>query len=96
MRTLALFTGVIVCGLSVGAYAATEVIHQRGRVFSSETISVKKGSAVTFFNDDTVPHNIMDRSILLSKALKAVGDLSLEALLSTVMKVIGIKFGQFF
>ena len=38
----------------------------------------------------------MDRSILLSKALKAVGDLSLEALLSTVMKVIGIKFGQFF
>ncbi|MCP3470892.1 plastocyanin/azurin family copper-binding protein [Bradyrhizobium sp. CCGUVB1N3] len=62
MRTIALFTGVIICGLSVGAYAATEVIHQQGRVFSSESISVKKGEAVTFLNDDTVPHNIMSAS----------------------------------
>lgn len=62
MRTLLLFTGVIICGLSAGAYAATEVIHQRGRVFSSETLSVKRGSAVTFLNDDTVPHNIMSAS----------------------------------
>lgn len=62
MRTLALFTCVIATGLSVGAYAATEVIHQQGRVFSSESISVKKGEAVTFLNDDTVPHNIMSAS----------------------------------
>lgn len=62
MRTLLLFTGIIICGLSVGAYAATEVIHQRGRLFSMETISVKKGGAVTFLNDDTVPHNIMSVS----------------------------------
>ena len=59
MRTIALFTCVIAAGFSVGAYAATEVIHQQGRVFSSESISVKKGDAVTFLNDDTVPHNIM-------------------------------------
>jgi plastocyanin len=62
MRTLVLFTAVIISGLSVGAYAATEVIHQQGRVFSSEAISVKKGGAVTFFNDDSVPHNIMSAS----------------------------------
>ncbi|MCP3381904.1 MULTISPECIES: plastocyanin/azurin family copper-binding protein [unclassified Bradyrhizobium] len=59
MRTIALFTCVIAAGFSVGAYAATEVIHQQGRVFSTESISVKKGDAVTFLNDDTVPHNIM-------------------------------------
>ena len=62
MRTLALFTAVIISGVSVGAYAATEVIHQQGRVFSSESVSVKKGAAVTFLNDDTVPHNIMSAS----------------------------------
>jgi plastocyanin len=62
MRTLALFTAVIVTGLSAGAFAATEVIHQQGRVFSSQSISVKKGGAVTFLNDDTVPHNIMSAS----------------------------------
>jgi plastocyanin len=62
MRTLALFICVIVSGLSVGAYAATEVIHQQGRVFSAENISVKKGAALTYLNDDTVPHNIMSAS----------------------------------
>jgi plastocyanin len=62
MRTLALLTIVIVSGLSVGAFAATEVIHQQGRVFSAESISVRKGGAVTFLNDDTVPHNIMSAS----------------------------------
>ncbi|CUT12726.1 Copper binding protein plastocyaninazurin family [Bradyrhizobium sp.] len=59
MRTVALFTCVIAAGFSVGAYAATEVIHQQGRAFSAESISVKKGEAVTFLNDDSVPHNIM-------------------------------------
>ncbi len=62
MRTLALFTVVIAGGLTVGAFAATEVIHQQGRVFSAESVSVKKGGAVTFLNDDTVPHNIMSAS----------------------------------
>lgn len=59
MRKLAFFTAVILSGLSVGALAATQVIHQQGRVFSAENVTVKKGEAITFFNDDTVPHNIM-------------------------------------
>jgi plastocyanin len=49
--------------LSAAAYAATEqVITQKGRVFSEQSTTVKKGSAVVFFNDDTVPHNIMSVS----------------------------------
>src|SRR6266702_6051678 len=62
MRKLAVFTFVILAGLSAGALAATEVIHQQGRVFSSESISIKKGEAVTFLNDDSVPHNILSTS----------------------------------
>ena len=52
----------ILGGLSTGALAATEVIHQQGRAFSSESVTVKKGEALTFLNDDTVPHNIMSAS----------------------------------
>ena len=62
MRTLTLYTFVILSGFSVGAFAATKVIHQQGRAFSAESISLKKGESVTFLNDDTVPHNIMSAS----------------------------------
>ena len=59
MRMSVLLPIVIAAGLSTGALAATEVIHQQGRAFSSESVTVKKGEAITFFNDDTVPHNVM-------------------------------------
>jgi plastocyanin len=59
MRMSVLLPIVIAAGLSTGALAATEVIHQQGRAFSSESVTVKKGEALTFFNDDTVPHNVM-------------------------------------
>jgi plastocyanin len=49
-------------GLSVGALAANLTITQKGRTFSSESITIKKGGAVTFLNDDSVPHNIMSTS----------------------------------
>jgi plastocyanin len=62
MRSSKLMTLAIICGLSTGAFAATEVIHQKGRVFSSEGVTVKRGEALTFLNDDTVPHNIMSAS----------------------------------
>jgi plastocyanin len=62
MRNLVLYTLVIFSGFSVGALAATEVVHQQGRMFSMESISVKKGEALTFLNDDTVPHNLMSAS----------------------------------
>ncbi|MBV9565910.1 MAG: hypothetical protein JOY90_36485 [Bradyrhizobium sp.] len=52
----------IVGGLSTGALAGTQVIHQQGRAFSVESITVKKGEPITFLNDDSVPHNIMSAS----------------------------------
>jgi plastocyanin len=49
--------------LGAAAGAATEqVITQKGRAFSAESIAIKKGETVVFFNDDTVPHNIMSAS----------------------------------
>jgi plastocyanin len=62
MRQLTLLTIVITAGLSAGAFAATEVIHQQGRAFSAESVTIKKGEALTFLNDDSVPHNIMSAS----------------------------------
>ena len=31
-------------------------------MFSSESVTIKKGEALTFVNDDSVPHNIMSTS----------------------------------
>jgi plastocyanin len=62
MRRTKLIALVIISGLSTGAFAATEVIHQKGRLFSTDGITVKKGEMLTFLNDDTVPHNIMSAS----------------------------------
>jgi len=62
MRATSLLILAIVGGLSTGAFAAKEVIHQQGRAFSSESVTVKRGEALTFLNDDTVPHNIMSAS----------------------------------
>ncbi|SRR6266567_761607 len=62
MRMSNLIVLVIVAGLSTGAIAATEVVHQKGRLFSTDSITVKKGEMLTFLNDDTVPHNIMSAS----------------------------------
>jgi plastocyanin len=62
MRTAKLISLVVISGLSTGAFAATEVIHQQGRAFSAESVTVKKGDPLTFINDDSVPHNIMSTS----------------------------------
>jgi plastocyanin len=62
MRQLASLTIVIVAGLSAGAMAANLTIAQKGRMFSSESVTIKKGEALTFLNDDTVPHNIVSTS----------------------------------
>ena len=62
MRPSFLLTLVVAAGLSAGALAATQVVHQQGRAFSSEGVTIKKGDLLTFLNDDTVPHNIMSTS----------------------------------
>ena len=63
MRKLLPVTLAILAGFSVGALAAAnQEIHQKGRVFSSENVTLKKGDALTFVNDDTIPHNILSTS----------------------------------
>jgi plastocyanin len=62
MRMLTSLTVVVLVGLSAGALAANLTITQKGRLFSSESITIKKGESVTFANDDTVPHNIVSTS----------------------------------
>jgi plastocyanin len=56
-----LIVAVVVSGM-VGptalALAANYTVHQNGRTFLSEFSSVRKGQAITFLNDDTVPHNV--------------------------------------
>jgi plastocyanin len=62
MRMLTSLAVVVLVGLSAGALAANQTITQKGRLFSSESITIKKGESVTFANDDTVPHNIVSTS----------------------------------
>jgi plastocyanin len=62
MRMLTSLIVVVLVGLSVGALAANLTITQKGRLFSSESVTIKKGESVTFANDDTVPHNIISTS----------------------------------
>lgn len=63
MRKLASIILAVLVGLSVGgALAANLTISQKGRMFSSESVSIKKGATLTFLNDDSVPHNIISTS----------------------------------
>src|SRR5436305_14430868 len=62
MRTLASLTIAIMPGRAAGAMAANLSISQKGRAFSAESVTIKKGESVTFVNDDTVPHNIVSTS----------------------------------
>jgi plastocyanin len=63
MRKLASIISAVLIGLSVGgALAANLTITQKGRMFSSESVSIKKGGMLTFLNDDSVPHNILSTS----------------------------------
>lgn len=50
-------------GPSVAALAARNyVVHQAGRVFDLDKLTVRKNEVVTFLNDDTVSHNIVSTS----------------------------------
>jgi plastocyanin len=43
---------------AAAALVSDQIVHQRGRMFSIESASIKKGAALTFLNDDNIPHNI--------------------------------------
>jgi plastocyanin len=58
MRKFASLALVIIVGLTAGGMVARQIVHQQGRIFSTDSIAIKKGETLTFLNDDTVPHNI--------------------------------------
>ena len=63
MRAFALAFTLGLIGGTFAASAATErPIMQKGRAFSEADVTVKKGDALLFVNDDTVTHNIMSTS----------------------------------
>jgi plastocyanin len=44
------------------AHAASTTISQKGRLFSMDSMTIKKGDSVVFNNDDTVPHNVISKA----------------------------------
>jgi plastocyanin len=62
MRRIVLPVLAGIASFSAGAFAADTMIHQKGRVFSTEAITIAKGDSLTFVNDDSVPHNVMSTS----------------------------------
>ena len=44
------------------ALAADTTVYQKGKSFSMKEVTLKKGDALTFTNDDTVTHNALSRS----------------------------------
>lgn len=58
MHKFALAILSCIAGLSVAGFTGKQTIRQQGRMFSSESVTVKRGETLTFQNDDNVPHNI--------------------------------------
>jgi plastocyanin len=48
--------------LPCAGLAADRPVTQKGRTFSPETLTIRKGDTITFVNDDNVPHNAMSTS----------------------------------
>jgi plastocyanin len=62
MKPFTIALGVAFTLGGIAAAAADRAITQKGKVFSESAVSVKKGQALTFVNDDNVNHNIMSSS----------------------------------
>jgi hypothetical protein len=59
MRRMELLLAAALICLITAAGSPSQVVHQKGRLFSHDTITLARGESVLFLNDDTVPHNIM-------------------------------------
>lgn len=62
MRIIVAVVALGVCGPTALALTADYTVHQKGRTFSSDITTVRKGQIIVFLNDDTVPHNIFSTS----------------------------------
>ncbi len=62
LRIFCLAFGILGISAGLAAMAADQTIRQKGRVFSTESATLKVGDSLIFLNDDTIPHNIMSTS----------------------------------
>jgi plastocyanin len=51
-------TGIVISG---GAFAAEHTVDQKGKKFSTASISVKKGDKINFTNNDRIAHHIYSK-----------------------------------
>jgi plastocyanin len=58
LRSAALLLAVAAAAPALTAHT----VHQKGKVFSQNSITVKPGESVTFVNDDAVVHNVFSTS----------------------------------
>ena len=58
----ALATAILLGGATLPVRAEDVQIGQKGKVFSESAVTLKKGDAIVFKNDDTVSHNVFSRS----------------------------------
>ena len=59
MRPRQLLNVAIPTLIAASLGSADHAVHQKGRVFSMQNVTVAPGEPVIFMNDDTVPHNVM-------------------------------------
>lgn len=63
---------VLILTAAIAAPAlAGHTVHQKGKVFSRSSITVKPGEEITFVNDDAVVHNVFSTSAGNTFNLKA-------------------------
>jgi plastocyanin len=62
MRKFCTLLLVIAAGLASGAMVATQTVHQQGRMFSVDHLTIKAGETLTFVNDDNITHNVASLS----------------------------------
>ncbi len=70
-----LIAGITVATLltATTVYAATNLVTMKQKLFSTQSLTIKKGDVVEFRNDDTVYHNIFSLSDLATFDLGSMG-----------------------
>lgn len=61
---------VALAAISTAAFAQSVTVHQKGQVFSEQSVTVKAGEDIKFINDDNVAHNVY---VLVNGSKKDLG-----------------------
>jgi len=61
---------VLIGGAATGSGEPSQIVGQKGKQFSVEKVTVRRGDVVRFMNDDTVTHNVFSKSAVAPFNLK--------------------------